>query len=146
MFPAFIPAMLLSAADVAEPRPVCAVSRATVFYDKFADLPNEIQSDILKLGAIAEAGQPYNETDGIIDASLPMRRFNMAGRTNGDWFIWLTHGGLVRHEHVRGYQPLYAGNKPPTLHLVADFTGEPCVAINAFVSGVRSNLHEQSER
>lgn len=126
-----------------EPDPACAVTRATVFVRRFADLPREIREDLLRIGPIAEAGQAFAANEDEPDPRLPARRFVIAGVSDLRWFVWIDHGGPSRHAHVRGYDPLYtSSNDTPTLVLVADFVGEPCEAINAFLRGVMSNLDD----
>jgi hypothetical protein len=123
--------------------PSCAVTRATIFYERLADMPAEIRADVPRHGEIADAGQPYNEYDYSVGPELPHRRFILGGTSGGNWFVWLRHGGFDRHYHVLGYHPVYSHvNEPPHLRLAADFTGEPCVAINAFLNGVTTSLRD----
>jgi hypothetical protein len=128
-----------AATSTTDKRPVCAVTRTTVFYDRLADILPEIQKDVLKRGAVAEAGRPFNRTDAIEDASLPFRRFVRAGHSGNTWFVWLEHGGLAYHYDVFGYSPLYGDRGSPKLVLSAEFSGEPCAAIKAILSGVGSS-------
>jgi hypothetical protein len=136
----------LAAGSPSEPKelePTCSVARATVFVRRFADLPKAIRDDILRGGAIAEAGDKFTSTDAVTDPSLPTRRFVLAGESQGSWFVWIDHGGFGRHYHVLGYMPVYEGKaQTPRPMLAADFIGEPCEAINAFFRGVMTNLSE----
>jgi hypothetical protein len=132
---------LLSAALSQQTARTCAVTRATRFYERLADMPAEIRADVAQRGAIADAGQPYSATDLILDPDLPRRIFILGGTSDGNWFVWLHHGGFAPHDHVLGYSPVFSHvNEPPELHLAADFTGEPCVAINAFLGGATTNI------
>jgi hypothetical protein len=125
------------------PDPTCAITRSTVIVRRFADLPAAIRDDVLRGGAIAEAGQPFIRSDVVRyrERGLPDRRFVMGGSSDGNWFVWFEHGGFARHYHVLGYHPVYSsGNERPDLLRAADFIGEPCEAINAFLRGVMTSL------
>jgi hypothetical protein len=136
-------AMAAPASPAAEPEePSCAVTRATVFVHHFAELPGEIRDDMLGDGRIADAGQPFTPNDAFTDASLPHRRFVLGGRSGESWFVWIDHGGMGRHYHVLGYSPVHGDRGPPTLMRSADFIGEPCEAINAFLHGVMTSVIE----
>lgn len=146
MLSMLLTALALQAAAPAQeawraPDATCAVTRATVFVRRFADLPREIREDLLRIGPVAEAGQPFAAGEDEAERpGYPVRRFVIAGVSDSHWFVWIDHGGSSRHAHVRGYDPLYtSSNDTPTLILVADFVGEPCEAINAFLRGVMSN-------
>src|SRR4051794_13801843 len=104
-------AITVAAAQLAEPRPQppaphCAIARPATFYERLADMPAEIRADVAKHGAIADAGQPFNEYDFDVDPRLPDRGFILGGSSGGNWFVWLRHGGFDRHDHVLGYRAL----------------------------------------
>jgi len=62
-----------------------------------ADLPTVIQSGLGAgrpgLDGVADRGRPFNMTD-VVNASLPMRRFIVAGRQGDTWLVALEHGGI----------------------------------------------------
>jgi hypothetical protein len=104
-------------------------------------MPVEIRADVARHGTTADAGQPYSATDMILDPDLPSRSFVLGGTSGGDWFVWLRHGGFSPHNHVLGYRPIqFHIDEPYHLRLAADLEGEPCVAINAFLNGVYTNV------
>ncbi len=127
---------------------VCAIARSTVYVRRLMDLPEAIREEVLRHGEVAEAGQPFQESDDVIIQEgrppLPSRRFVLAGESNSDWFVWIDHGGFARHAHVYGFRPVFRGNAvTPELTLFADLEGEPCEAINAFLRGVWSSFEER---
>lgn len=141
---AFAAPLLTVPATHAQSKQTCAVARATVFYDKLKDMPQPIQTMIRDAYPVAEASEPYNETD-MITQDLPMRRFVLGGRSGDRWFVWLEHGGFAPHHHVLGYSNVYRYvDKPPEIRQSADFRGEPCVAINAFVAGISTTMPDQN--
>jgi hypothetical protein len=120
-----------------EAAPHCRFDRSLVLVRRFAEVPPAVREDILRDGAIAEAGQPFTPYDDISDPSLPVRRFVLAGTKAGQWFVWIDHGGFARHNHVLGYYPVsYGFEKRPRLMRAANFIGAPCAAIEAFFKGV----------
>lgn len=136
-----MPLLLAAMPGEEPPPPECAVTFATRFYHRLADMPEEIRADLASHGPIADAGEPFEETDFITDASLPGRRFVLGGVSDGKWFVWVDHGGFVRHDDVFGYRPVYSkADEPPRLLRFAALQGEPCVAINAFLAGVQTPL------
>ncbi|MEZ0243787.1 MAG: hypothetical protein ACAH11_10460 [Sphingomonas sp.] len=118
--------------------PECSVGRATIFVDRFADLPDEIRQDILKTGKMAEPGEAFEGTDSITDSSLPRRRFVRGGLSNDQWFAWVYHGGFAPHYDVFGYRKLWETRDTFRWYRAAELQGDPCVAINAFLDGVRT--------
>lgn len=134
-----IATIAVATAILKDSRPVCTVTRATVFYDRLADLPPEIQKEILAQGDVADPDRPFNRTDAIEDSTVPFRRLVRAGSSGGSWFVWLEHGGLAYHYDIFGFLPLHKAKGPPQLVMTAAFTGEPCVAINAILNGVYSS-------
>lgn len=134
-----LPLMLVAQSDDWTPPqfPTCSVTHATVFYDRFKDMPKDIQADVLKQGAIADKGEPYEQYDVIRHGDWPRRAFVRGGQSNGKYFVWIDQGGFVRYNRVLGYEPVYRKtNEAPTLVRFADLQGEPCAAINAFLDGV----------
>jgi len=117
-------------------QPQCAVSFATRFVDRFSDLPEAIRSDLLRSGQVVEPGEPFNDTDAILDPNLPNRRFIRGGRSGEKWFVWLEHGGFDRHFDVLGYRQLWEKTDSYRWYRAAELQGESCVAINAFLGGV----------
>jgi len=132
-----------SAADT-QAAPQCAVRYVTRMVAHFSDLPDQIQRDILKDGTIADAGQPFEPYDYITDASLPRRRFIAAGRSGTKWFVWIDHGGFARHDDVLGFSQVWQKADSFQWYRTAELQGEPCIAINAFLDGVRT-AHSQGE-
>jgi len=48
---------------------------------------------------IANHGEPFNATD-VVTGNLPARRFVLAGRAPGMWFIFYEHGGIAYHQNL----------------------------------------------
>jgi len=119
-----------------QPAPYCPVRYATRHVTSLAELPPQVKADILKSGAIADMGEPYEGTDSITDPNLPRRRFVSAGSSNHRWFVVIDHGGYDRHFDVIGYAQLWAKRDSFTWHRSAVLQGDPCIAINAFLDGV----------
>ena len=133
---AAVPMMILQSAAAAPQQPQCAVSFATRFVDRFAELPEAIRADLTKDGKVAEPGEPFNDTDDILDPNLPQRRFIRGGRSGDKWFVWLDHGGFDHHFDVFGYRQVWEKADRFRWYRAAELQGEPCVAINAFLAGV----------
>lgn len=130
------PDMALQGAAPELPQPQCAIAFATRFADRLSDLPKQIQDDLLKEGKVAEASEPFNNYDVTDDIDRPWRRFVRAGQSGSKWFVWLEHGGIQPHYDVFGYGQLWESTDKFTWHRGAQLQGEPCIAINAFFSGV----------
>ena len=135
---ALIPLALAAASVSAEDDVHCAVSFATHFVGRFAELPEEIRNDVLKDGKIAEPDGAFNETDDIDDRNLPFRRLVRAGRSGGQWFVWIKHGGFSPHYDVLGFRPFWEKADRYRWYRAGEFQGEPCIAINAFLAGVQT--------
>jgi len=136
--------LAVGAAPVIEAPPQCPVRYATRFVTHFADLPDQIQKDILKGGKIADPGQPFEAYDDITDPDLPRRRMVLAGHSGVKWFVWIDHGGFARHNDVFGFSQLWEKADTFRWYRDADLQGDPCIAINAFLDGV--STPEQIER
>jgi hypothetical protein len=122
----------------AESAPQCSVRYATRFVTHFADLPDQIQKDILNGGKIADTGQPFEAYDSITDPSLPRRRLVLAGQSGLKWFVWIDHGGFDRHYDVFGFSQIWEKVDVFRWYRNAELQGDPCIAINAFLDGVRT--------
>jgi hypothetical protein len=135
-------AMLMAQTDDWTPPtyPVCAVSHATVFYDRLKDMPQEIQDDARKRGPIADAGERYDR-GGASFPNRPSRGFVRGGKSEGKWFVWIDQGGYSRYYSVFGYEDVFEGANIPSKPVrIANFQGDPCAAINAIFDGVSSGL------
>jgi len=124
-------------AAVPEPR-ACEIASDVQLFDRVSDMPDRIQQDVALLGPMAEAGQLYNFSDGIEDATLPFQRFVRGGRKGDLWFVWYEHGGISHSDIVLGWLPNVSAEEP-RLVLGATLTGNPCAAIDAVLSGVLSD-------
>lgn len=116
--------------------PQCSVRYETIYVRQVADLPQQIQSDLLQGGAIADPDQPFEASDEIADPDLPTRRLMLAGRSRNGWFVWIDHGGYARHADVFGYRQLWSRPDSFVWYRSAALQGDPCIAINAFLDGV----------
>ncbi|MEO8100479.1 MAG: hypothetical protein ABI811_22460 [Acidobacteriota bacterium] len=67
------------------------------------ELPPGVQTALgvgaLGLDGIADRGEKYNPTD-VVDSSLPMRRFVVAGLDGDSALVAIEHGGLGREVEV----------------------------------------------
>jgi hypothetical protein len=131
-----VPLAWISAAVTAPTSPQCAIPLVTYPVERIGDLPEAIRSDLLRDGPVAEPDQDFNDIDLVRDPNLPHRRLVQAGRTGGEWFVWLDHGGSNRHADVIGYRQLWETNQTFRWYRAAELQGEACVAINAFLHGV----------
>lgn len=65
-----------------------------------AEIPEPIRAhlrmDETGLHGVAEADQPFNETDVVTDRTLPFRRLLGAGRSGEYWLVIFDHGGYSR--------------------------------------------------
>ena len=52
----------------------------------------DLEVDRPGMDGVADRGRPFNPTD-VIDESLPMRRFVVAGHDDDIWIVELEHGG-----------------------------------------------------
>ncbi|MFL9842488.1 hypothetical protein ABS767_16075 [Sphingomonas sp. ST-64] len=127
---------LLAVQTGSPPARNCPVRYATRYATSLGDLPAQVKADILKSGAIADTGEPFEGTDVILDRQLPRRQFVTAGSSNDRWFVVIDHGGFDRHIDVIGYIPLLGKSGSFTWHRNAVLQGDPCIAINAFLDGV----------
>ena len=132
--------LAFGAAPVSEDAaPQCGVRYATRFVSHFADLPEQIQMDILDDGKVADVGQPFEPYDSIVDPNLPSRRMVLAGQSGIKWFVWIDHGGFSRHPDVLGYSQLWEQDNTYSWYRSAELQGDPCIAINAFLDGVSTH-------
>ena len=144
MLPIYSALQLMAQAINSGPvEPQCAIPFATQFVERFSDVPEDIRNDILRNGKVAERGQPFSESDAIIDPNLPRRRFMRAGRAGWHFFVWLDHGGFARHDDIVGYSLVQESVDHYSWRRSAEFQGEPCIAINAFFSGVWTPVTKQ---
>lgn len=114
----------------------CQVRYETHFIRHFADLPENIRTDILKGGPIADVGKPYNDTDDIENGSWPRRALVSAGFSHHVIFVWIDHGGLDHHSDVLGFRRL---GTTENWERSATLSGDACIAINAILDGVTTH-------
>lgn len=131
--------------------PACTMRHRVTVISRLEDMPASIQADFRgRVGPIAGPGEAFNSGDEfVIGDTTPTRRF-LRGVRNGDyWFIWYEHGGLGFHRHVLAYTLFFNGNanlsgephraRPDDrveTHLMANLTGDPCVATDAILDQV----------
>lgn len=136
-------AAFLAAPAAAQNRPSCVTTVPTQFVERFADLPEAVRTDVLKDGKVAEHEEPFNSTDYNVDPNRPFRRFVLGGHSGDKWFLWLTYGGFAPHEDVLGFVQLWETTTSFEWRRSAEFRGAPCIAINAFLAGVRTSTTAQ---
>jgi len=74
------------------PNTKCPLSTPVQDVAGVADLPPVLQE---LLPPIADIAAPFNNTDAVLDPSLPFRRLIRAGHSGQDWFLWYEHGGIT---------------------------------------------------
>jgi hypothetical protein len=84
--------------------PLCSIAGSLVDWRgyKFRDVQSiseiprairdQLGATLSGLDGIADKDQPFNPTD-VVDSSLPMRRFLVAGQDHDTWLVALEHGG-----------------------------------------------------
>ena len=118
--------------------PQCPVRYETTFVSRISDLPDPIQSLVARGGKVADPGQDFEPSDDMGNPGLPRRRMVLAGHSGGKWFVWIDHGGFDRHNDIFGFTRLVEKGSAVGWHRSAMLQGDACIAINAFLDGVRT--------
>jgi hypothetical protein len=131
--------------------PGCRLRHRVTTLSRLEDMPASIQADFRqRVGQVAAPDEAFNPGDvSYVGDPTPERRF-LRGVQSGDyWFIWYEHGGFAFHRHVLAYSiridgSAYLSGEPHRAQpgdrvettLEANLTGDPCIATDAFLSGV----------
>lgn len=131
--------------------PACRLRHHVASFSRLEDMPQSVQADFRsRVGQVALPSEPFNPGDVYYGGDpTPSRRF-LRGVQSGDyWFVWYEHGGFGNHRHVLSYVVSFNGesylsgaphrarpNERVETSLVANLTGDPCVATDAILDGV----------
>lgn len=119
----------------------CNVGQDATVVARLHDLPPVIRTDIeTRVGTMAEPGEPFEATDVYGTVHRPTRQFLRGLHIGRYWIVWYQHGGRGLHTHVLAYQIGVAGDRAhqrPAPLLMANLYGDPCLATNAILNGIR---------
>lgn len=121
----------------------CRLPPTVRLFSSLKAMPAGVEHDLRsRLKEIADAGEPFNESD-VVQNGVPQRRFLGAGLSDRKLFIWYVLGGRSTTVHVIGYwiEPEPASGKRnfglmPNSH----FVNSPCAATLALLSDVKTGV------
>ena len=117
----------------------CTLTHHLTSVYSLAGLPDAVRNDLgARVGQLADRGQPYQSSDGIVLNGPPTQRFIRAVKSDHNLFVWYEQGGMAVRVRLVVYDVDAAGAGPGAApRFEANFaTFDLCRATDAYLDGM----------